>query len=109
MSYAEFILHVALFVLFGYLIYFSFQLTKKLYGGRFTAVLPPLIGAISILLSIQVIEAVFEFVPLMSHEAESFITFITQVLLIVSGVLFVEVIYSLYKIGFATSGFFGGK
>ena len=95
-----------LIAFFGYCLYLGLKITKKMYGGRFTTVLPPLLGATTLLLGIQVLHFAFNFSPI--HETDFFLI-LTQMLQLGAGLLLIKAVYSLYQIGFATTGFFGGK
>ncbi len=101
-------LHVLLLLIFGCCLMFGFIIAKKLHGGRFTAILPSFIGAIAVLFSIQVLALILEFVPIEANAA-IIAKFSIQALHLVAGILFIQAVYQLYQLGFATSGFFGGK
>ena len=101
----DFILRSILTFFFGYCLYFSLQLSKRLYGGRLTGTLPPFVGAIALLFSIQIISAFFENTSFFNGDI--FIVSM-QMLQIGSGLLFITALYDLYQTGFATSGLLGG-
>lgn len=103
----DLILDFILVVLFGYSFYLGFVITKKLYGGRFTSALPPLVGAVAVLFMQRLVEFIFEFIG--GEEAEIEFLFGLQILQVAAGFLLIAALYKLYQAGFATSGFFGGK
>lgn len=96
------ILHIVPMTIFGYCLFEGYNLTQKLYGGKFTSVMPPLLGAIALLFFSQLIDLVFEFTPVASTDA---FIFSIQAFQLFSGLLFIDAIYKVYQIGFATSGF----
>lgn len=102
----ELIIQTIFTIIFGYALLFGVNLAKKMYGGKFTIILPSLIGVISILFIMQTLRFIFVFTPLSTN-----ISFSTslQVMQIIAGFLLLNMIYQLYQIGFATSGIFGGK
>ena len=87
-----------------YSLYLGFKLTKKLYGGKFTSVLPPLIGSFGLIFLKAVFEIVFE--TLLPELGEGLIfVFSIQMLQIVAGILLLNALYQLYQVSFATAGF----
>ena len=89
-----------------YSLYLGFRLTKKLYGGKFTSVLPPLIGSFALIFLKAILELVFE--TLLPELGESLIfIFSIQMLQVVAGILLLNALYQLYQVSFATSGFVG--
>jgi hypothetical protein len=106
-SIYELVLHVILVALFGYGLLLGFSLTKRLYGGKFTSVLPPLIASLALLLFIQILEFSFGYLTPYAETME--FVFGVQMLQILAGVFLINALYRLYQINFATSGFFGGK
>ena len=107
MAYAivELIIQTIFTILFGYALLFGINLAKKMYGGRFTVILPSLIGVISLLFIMQTLRFIFVFTPLAANT--SFI-FSLQLMQIIAGFLLLNMISHLYQIGFATSGILGG-
>ena len=103
----DLLLDLTVVILLGYSLYFGFKLTKKLYGGRFTSVLPELIGVITLLFIQRLIEAIFEFLPREAGNIE--FIFALQTLQIMAGVFLIRLLHQLYQTGFATSGIFRGK
>ena len=87
-----------------YSLYLGFKLTKKLYGGKFTSVLPPLIGSFALIFLKAIFEIVFE--TLLPELSESLIfVFSIQMLQIMAGILMITALYQLYQVSFATAGF----
>ena len=87
-----------------YSLYLGFKLTKKLYGGKFTSVLPPLIGSFALIFLKAIFEMVFE--TLLPELGESLIfVFSIQMLQVVAGILLINALYQLYQVSFATAGF----
>jgi hypothetical protein len=98
------IIDIIAIVISIYTLYLGFRVTKKLYGGKFTSVLPPLMGSFALIFLKAILEIIFEtFV----HElSESLIfTFSIQILQVVAGILLINALYQLYQVSFATAGF----
>ena len=98
------ILDIAAILISAYSLYLGFKLTKKLYGGKFTSVLPPLIGSFALIFLKAVFEIAFE--ALFQELGESLIfIFSIQMLQVVAGILLLNALYQLYQVSFATAGF----
>ena len=89
-------------------LYKIFTLTKKIYGGRFSSLIPHLSAGTSLLL----LKAIFE------GGAQSLFPFLREigafqaglnVIQIIAGIFFISVFYQLYHIRFVTAGFFEKK
>ncbi|MBS3100689.1 hypothetical protein A2641_00990 [Candidatus Nomurabacteria bacterium RIFCSPHIGHO2_01_FULL_37_25] len=87
-----------------YSLYMGFRLTKKLYGGKFTSVLPPLIASFALIFMKAIFELIFE--NLLPELGESLVfIFSIQMLQIIAGILLINALYQLYQVSFATAGF----
>lgn len=108
MSYAivELIIQTIFTMIYGYALLFGINLAKKMYGGRFTVILPALIGVISLMFIMQTLRFMFVFTPLAENVSFSISL---QLIQIIAGFLLLSMIYDIYQMGFATSGIFGGK
>jgi len=84
----------------------GFKITKKIYGGKFTSLLPPLLAGVALLFFMQILESIFLFSQL-HNEMASMVSL--QVIQLVSGILFIKSTYQFYQMGFATSGIYKGK
>ena len=100
------IFHPFLIAAWIYALYLGINAIKKTYGGKFTSIFPQFLAAVALLLLIQIVEFSFKFNPL--HETVEFF-FSIQMLQLLAGIFFMNSIYQIYKMGFATSSFFGGK
>ena len=95
-------------IVYFFALFKIFVLTKKIYGGRFSSLIPQLSAGTSLLL----LRAVFE------GGAQSIFPFFREigayqagldVIQIIAGIFFISVFYQLYHIRFATTGFFANK
>ncbi len=84
------------------------NLTKKLYGGRFTSLIPPLSVGIYLLLIKSILVFITRLLFPAFSQLSSFLLGI-QTLTIIAGLFFLTAFYQLYQISFATTGFFGGR
>ena len=96
---------IVLFLIASYNIY---KLAQKLYGGRFTTLLPQLFAGVCLLLGKATIELIGKlWAPEIVKTPVFF--FGIQGLQIAAGMLFLSAFYYLYQISFATEGFMGKK
>lgn len=104
----EVILDSAIIIIYLATFFLILKLSKKLYGGRFTTVIPPLVAGVALLLSQSILTLTTEIFFEEIRNLESF-KFGVQVLQLVSGILFVAAFYKFYEIIYATVGFFEEK
>lgn len=100
------ILSTVAVVVFGIAAVMTFKLVKKLYGGRFTAVLPYLLMAVMLLLGMQVLCLIGDFARTLGESA--LYLHGIQVLQLLAGFFLISALYQIYQVRFATEGFIGG-
>lgn len=93
-------------VLYGACLFLGFKVVRMLYGGRFTLILPPMLGAISVLLLVKIFQLFAVFVSI--GESTFFIVSV-QTLYLVAGILLMSSLLMFYQISYATAGFLGEK
>lgn len=105
----EMLTHVIFALLFGYALYLGIIAIKKMYGGKFTTILPTMIGAIGLIFTMHASKLFLAFTSISMDNESLLVSF--KILTIVAGYLILHSIYGIYQIGFATSGmiFKGGK
>lgn len=101
-------LSAAAIVVFGVAAVMCYRLVKKLYGGKFTSVLPYLLMAVVLLLGMQVLHLMGEFLGIYLAESSHLYQQGIQVLQLLAGFFFISALYHLYQVRFATEGFIGG-
>lgn len=89
-------------------LYNIFVLTKKIYGGRFSSLLPYLSAGTALLLLKAIFEGVSQSLFPVFQEIEAFHAGL-GVIQIMAGVFFLSAFYQLYHIRFATVGFLEKK
>lgn len=92
-------------VVFGIAAVMCFKLVKKLYGGRFTAVLPYLLMAVVLLFGMQILDIIRDLNPVIDTHLY---LHGMQVLQLLAGFFLISALYQVYQVRFATEGFIGG-
>ena len=102
---ADLIINGLAIIVYFVALYKIFILTKKIYGGKFSSLIPQLSAGTSLLL----LRATFV------GGTQPFLPFLREigayqaglnVIQIIAGIFFISVFYQLYHIRFATAGFF---
>ena len=104
---AEWVLYALPFLLYAYCLVLGGKVARKLYGGRFTAALPPLLGAITLLALQQMLTTFFALMG--GVHADKAVVFSLHTLQVLAGILLLQAMYLVYQISFATAGFLEGK
>ena len=97
-------LGLLLLVFWGYILYLILDVSSSGYGGKYTTVLPYLLGGFAVLFTFQAVEVGYDLL-LTGNPGEPFF-FGLQTLQLIAGLLFVLAVYQLYQIEYATTGFF---
>lgn len=93
-------------IVFFVALYKIFTLTKKIYGGRFSSLIPQLSAGTSLLLLNSIFEGAAQPIFPIFQDIPAFQAGLDAIQ-ITAGIFFLSVFYQLYHIRFATSGFFG--
>jgi len=93
-----------LMVMWGYVTWLSLGISTSGYGGKYTTVLPYLLGSFTLLFVFQTLEVGYDLL-IYSTPGEAFF-FGLQTLQLIAGILLVIAVYHLYQIEYATTGFF---
>ncbi|HLD59688.1 MAG TPA: hypothetical protein VI912_01735 [Candidatus Bilamarchaeaceae archaeon] len=88
---------------FGWATFLLVALIKKLYGGKFTSVIPYLVAAVFVMF----LSSFIELFGVMING--NIISFTTQPLHIIVGILLLAAVYQLYLMNYATAGFRVGR
>lgn len=89
-------------------LYKIFILTEKIYGGRFSSLIPYLSAGTALLLLKAIFDGVMKFLFPAFHELIAFQAGMDTIQ-IIAGLFFLSAFYQLYHIRFATVGFFEKK
>ena len=90
--------------LWGYIMYLTLDVSSSGYGGKYTTVLPYLLGGFTVLFTFQAVEVGYDLL-LTGTPGEAFF-FGLQTLQLIDGLLLVLAVYQLYQIEYVTTGFF---
>lgn len=99
------VVDVSTALLFVYSSYIAYSLSRRLYGGRFTAAFPMLMAALVLLSLMEVFQIVLSFY---FGESDN-LNLSIQMLQLAAMFLLSSFVYTLYRVGFATSGAFKVK
>jgi len=97
-----------LIIVYFVALYRVFVLTKTIYGGRFSSLIPPLSAGTALLLLKAVFEGVTQPLFPVFQEIEAFQAGL-GIIQIMAGIFFLSAFHQLYHIRFATVGFLGKK
>lgn len=100
-------LGLLLIAMWGYVMWLTLDISTTGYGGKYTTVLPYLLGSFTLMFVFQTIEVGYDLL-IQGTPGEPFF-FGLQTLQLIAGILLVLAVYHLYQIEYATTGFFSNN